>query len=143
MKTAIQMAAPKTTTKPGRRRAVFADSPKVLTDIYQDDVHMAVWQRESAADLITESQLLTERSFTNYRSSLPVAKLGAGSAGLADAQSGLSPTAQAIQTLTAGDVALLKGESWESNEGAGLVHRSPVVETGRLRPLLTLDFAAP
>jgi hypothetical protein len=38
-------------------------------------------------------------------------------------------------------VALLKGESWENNEGAGLVHRSPAVKSGQQRLLLTLDFA--
>ena len=68
-------------------------------------------------------------------------KLGAGSAGLSDAESGLYPTKDAIQTLAAGDVALLKGESWEGNEGAGLVHRSPAVKSGQQRLLLTLDFA--
>ena len=70
-----------------------------------------------------------------------VGKLGAGSAGLSDAESGLYPTKDAIQTLAAGDVALLKGESWEGNEGAGLVHRSPAVKSGQQRLLLTLDFA--
>ena len=68
-------------------------------------------------------------------------KLGAGSAGLSDAESGLYPTKDAIQTLAAGDVALLKGESWDGNEGAGLVHRSPAVKSGQQRLLLTLDFA--
>jgi hypothetical protein len=66
-------------------------------------------------------------------------KLGAGCGGRADADSGLYPSAQCIQTLTSGDVALLKGESWESNEGAGLVHRSPAVEPAQQRLLLTLD----
>ncbi|MBL6879560.1 MAG: DUF1826 domain-containing protein, partial [Burkholderiales bacterium] len=45
-----------------------------------------------------------------------------------------------IQRLTAGDVALLKGELWEDNENAGLVHRSPVVPEGQRRLVLTLDF---
>jgi hypothetical protein len=52
------------------------------------------------------------------------------------------PSTDAIQTLRAGDVALLKGESWENNEGAGLVHRSPAVKLGQQRLLLTLDFAS-
>jgi hypothetical protein len=45
-----------------------------------------------------------------------------------------------IQTLQAGDVALLKGENWQGNEGAGLVHRSPSGQQGRL--LLSLDWLA-
>jgi len=60
---------------------------------------------------------------------------------LSDADSGLYTSADAIQTLAIGDVALLKGEHWEGNEGAGLVHRSPMVEAGQQRVLLTLDFA--
>ena len=45
-----------------------------------------------------------------------------------------------IQQLNSGDVALLKGESWEGNENAGLVHRSPAPPSGETRLLLTLDF---
>ncbi|WP_428354217.1 DUF1826 domain-containing protein [Methyloprofundus sp.] len=36
--------------------------------------------------------------------------------------------------------ALLKGERWEGNENAGLVHRSPAINEGERRLLLTLDF---
>ncbi len=68
-------------------------------------------------------------------------KLGAGNGGRSDADSGLYRSTGAIQTLAIGDVALLKGEQWEDNEGAGLVHRSPRVEAGHQRVLLTLDFA--
>lgn len=46
-----------------------------------------------------------------------------------------------IHTLSIGDVALLKGERWEGNEGAGLVHRSPAADASQKRLLLTLDFA--
>jgi hypothetical protein len=67
-------------------------------------------------------------------------KLGAASNGLSDAQSGVYSSPQAIQSLHPGDVALLKGEAWEGNEGAGLVHRSPAVDPGQQRLLLTLDF---
>lgn len=49
--------------------------------------------------------------------------------------------ADAIQ-LACGDVALLKGERWDGNEGRGLVHRSPAVVIGEKRLLLTLDFIA-
>lgn len=68
-------------------------------------------------------------------------KLGAGSRGLPDHESGLYPDANAIQHLQCGDVALLKGENWYDNENAGLVHRSPAVAEGERRLVLTLDFA--
>ncbi|MFJ4454935.1 DUF1826 domain-containing protein [Pseudomonas sp. NPDC089392] len=45
-----------------------------------------------------------------------------------------------IQRLRAGEVAVLKGEKWQGNEGAGLVHRSPSGQQGRL--LLSLDWLA-
>ncbi|MCB2572738.1 DUF1826 domain-containing protein, partial [Listeria monocytogenes] len=50
--------------------------------------------------------------------------------------------AQLIHSLYTGDGALLKGERWEGNEGAGLVHRSPRAEPGLARLLLTLDWLA-
>lgn len=68
-------------------------------------------------------------------------KLGARSNGQADRQSGLYRSEKHIQKLSDGDVALLKGELWEQNENAGLVHRSPVVSPGEKRLLLTLDFS--
>lgn len=67
-------------------------------------------------------------------------KLGRGSKGLSDSESGLYPSQSDIQQLTVGDVALLKGEGWAGNENAGLVHRSPAVSSGEHRLLLTLDF---
>ena len=67
-------------------------------------------------------------------------KLGEGSQGLGDDESGLFQNRQDIQQLNTGDVALLKGELWEGNEYAGLVHRSPQVLSGENRLLLTLDF---
>ncbi|MFT7403808.1 DUF1826 domain-containing protein [Zhongshania sp.] len=67
-------------------------------------------------------------------------KLGAGSKGLSDAESGLYSGPHTIQVITTGDIALLKGEAWEGNEGAGLVHRSPPIANGQKRLLLTLDF---
>ena len=45
-----------------------------------------------------------------------------------------------IGIIDAGHVGFLKGESWDGNQGAGLVHRSPKVENGRQRLLMTLDF---
>lgn len=73
-------------------------------------------------------------------SSVDRAKLGAGSNGLPDNESGIYQKATDIQRLSCADVALLKGESWQGNEGAGLVHRSPALENGEHRLLLTLDF---
>ena len=68
-------------------------------------------------------------------------KLGRGSNGLPDHQSGLFKIQQDIQQLNCGDVGLLKGEIWPGNENAGLVHRSPAVPTDNNRLLLTLDFS--
>ncbi|CAI8720095.1 MULTISPECIES: DUF1826 domain-containing protein [Pseudomonas] len=45
-----------------------------------------------------------------------------------------------IQQLQSGDVALLKGEKWQGNEGFGLIHRSPQPAAGERRLLLTLDW---
>lgn len=69
-------------------------------------------------------------------------KLGASKQGLSDQQSGLFHSAEDINQLHCGDVALLKGELWEGNENAGLVHRSPAVSQGESRLLLTLDFVS-
>ena len=46
-----------------------------------------------------------------------------------------------IKQLDSGHVGLLKGESWDGNQGAGLVHRSPKLEDDSQRLLVTLDFA--
>ena len=67
-------------------------------------------------------------------------KLGIGSQGKPDERSGLFNSAADIQQLCRGDVALLKGESWEGNQGAGLIHRSPQLPGETRRLLLTLDF---
>lgn len=52
-------------------------------------------------------------------------KLGAGSGGLSDEESGLLRRPEAIQTLPAFAVALLKGRLWPGSEDRGAVHRSP------------------
>jgi hypothetical protein len=57
----------------------------------------------------------------------------------ADLCTGLQPVGN-IQRLHPGEVAVLKGEKWQGNEGAGLVHRSPPGQQGRL--LLSLDWLA-
>lgn len=67
-------------------------------------------------------------------------KLGHGNGGLPDDKSGLLLNPEDMTQLSFGDVALLKGERWAGNEGAGLVHRSPAVLPGERRLLLTVDF---
>lgn len=47
-----------------------------------------------------------------------------------------------IQQFCSGDVALLKGEKWDGNEGVGLIHRSPELAPGERRLILTLDWLA-
>ena len=73
-------------------------------------------------------------------SSVDRTKLGLGSEGKPDEESGLFKDQGEVMQLSAGDVGLLKGELWSGNEGAGLVHRSPSVPPGESRLLLTLDF---
>lgn len=68
-------------------------------------------------------------------------KLGRGNKGLPDSSSGLINATAQIQQINLADVALLKGERWEGNEGRGIVHRSPGVDDGQFRLLLTLDMA--
>ena len=67
-------------------------------------------------------------------------KLGVGSNGLVDQQSGLYQSDEDIQQMNVGDVSILKGELWEGNENAGLVHRSPEVPPEQSRLLVTIDF---
>lgn len=68
-------------------------------------------------------------------------KLGMGGRGLTDTDSGLITDITATRQMPAYAVGLMKGESWEGNEGRGLVHRSP--QPTALQPrrlLLTLDM---
>jgi hypothetical protein len=67
-------------------------------------------------------------------------KLGTGNIGKPDELSGLFDSSSDIKQLNCGDIALLKGEIWENNEGAGLIHRSPKLSGGTRRLLLTIDF---
>ena len=67
-------------------------------------------------------------------------KLGTGNRGEPDERSGLLDKVADIRQLSRGDVALLKGEAWAGNGGAGLVHRSPKLPRESRRLLLTLDF---
>ena len=67
-------------------------------------------------------------------------KLGIGSAGKTDQESGLYASANDIQQMACAEVALLKGEGWQGNQNAGLVHRSPGIPAAESRLLFTLDF---
>lgn len=67
--------------------------------------------------------------------------LGVRDSNASDKAVGLYQHETDIQQLACGDVAILKGELWTGNEGAGLVHRSPAVPVGQNRLLLTLDFS--
>ena len=67
-------------------------------------------------------------------------KLGIGNQGMPDEKSGLFQNVSDIQQLCPGAVAVLKGESWEGNQGAGLIHRSPQLLSETYRLLLTIDF---
>ena len=69
-------------------------------------------------------------------------KLGIGSAGKSDQDSGLYGNEADIRQMASADVALLKGEGWQGKQNAGLVHRSPAIPSGESRLLLTLDFSS-
>jgi hypothetical protein len=47
-----------------------------------------------------------------------------------------------INQTAVGHVMMAKGEKWEGNEGAGIIHRSPQPPAGTRRLLLTLDWLA-
>nr|WP_295708924.1 DUF1826 domain-containing protein [uncultured Halomonas sp.] len=53
----------------------------------------------------------------------------------------IATDASAIQRLLPGDIALLKGSGWEGCEAHGLVHRSPALEHGSKRLLMSIDPA--
>ena len=67
-------------------------------------------------------------------------KLGYGNDGKPDDESGLFSSVDDIKQLETGHVALLKGESWQGNEGSGIVHRSPHSDSNYRRLYLTIDF---
>lgn len=69
-------------------------------------------------------------------------RLGPGNGGMSDDESGLFSNLTEINQLREGEIALLKGEAWAGNKGAGLVHRSPCLESGESRLLLSLDFVS-
>ena len=67
-------------------------------------------------------------------------KLGQAGHGKLDEETGIFKKQEDIKQLDAGHVGLLKGESWDGNQGAGLVHRSPQLENNSKRLMVTLDF---
>lgn len=48
--------------------------------------------------------------------------------------------AMAPRQIDEGSVALFKGERWEGNEGCGIIHRSPAIEDGSARLIMTVDW---
>ncbi|WP_444897480.1 DUF1826 domain-containing protein [Microbulbifer sp. SSSA005] len=202
---------------PNIRRAVSADNGEVLTDIFQADINMAIWQRELPSSIASDCRtLLNSGVHPNRRILLPTSKiehlgealpelvpyphlcadiqlladmfsylfelsgvgirlttlngamcpkfhvdrvpcrlittyLGTGTEWLTpdsiaphtlDLKANQEFPSTSINHLACGSVALLKGELWEGNEGAGLIHCSPSVEPGQLRLLLTFDFGS-
>lgn len=201
-------------------RQAHGDTPQVLTDVLQDTVNMAVWQRrlpvqieDFANALLSLNQPIGERRVLELDALHQSPELDGVLAGYADVQGreafiadvawlvaafaclldarrvGLRVTAldramcprfhvdhvpvrllttyagpgsewlkegaiqrsrladeqpdlYEIQQLVAGDVALLKGEKWLGNQGAGLVHRSPSLARGERRLILSLDWLA-
>jgi len=63
-----------------------------------------------------------------------------GNNGLPDHESGLFSDVNSIEQLETGHVALLKGEGWDGNQGAGVVHRSPHVIYRCKRLYMTIDY---
>ncbi|MEM7304921.1 MAG: DUF1826 domain-containing protein [Pseudomonadota bacterium] len=206
------------------RKASVGDQPSIFTDIFKEDINIAIWRRALSAEIKDYAQVFL-KAHKNYRQSLVVkpdnafekltesesklsqskalcqniselvemfcllfgvkqvglrlttldhsmcprfhvdrvpgrlvctyhgvstewlphneidrSKLGNGNNGLPDEESGLFQSPHSIKQLNVGDVAILKGELWDGNENAGLVHRSPQVPSGENRLLLTLDF---
>jgi hypothetical protein len=198
-------------------RQAFGEAPRVLTEIFQDGVNLAVWQRrlpaqvedfatlvvslgqsladqrvidvneheppllpgllQEAADLhgyegfvadvkwlvsaytcllgarrvglrlrVLQGAMCPRFHVDNVPLRLLTTYVGPGSEWLEEGAVErvglhLAPTpVDNIRTLQVGEVAVLKGEKWLGNEGAGLIHRSPSSEQRRL--LLSLDWLA-
>jgi hypothetical protein len=201
----------------GDIRQAFGEAPKVLTEIFQDGVNLAVWQRrlpaqvedfatlvvslgqsladqrvldvseheppklpgllQEAADLhgyegfvadvkwlvsaytcllgarrvglrlrVLQGAMCPRFHVDNVPLRLLTTYVGPGSEWLEEGvveRAGLHLAATPvdnIRSLKPGEVAVLKGEKWLGNEGAGLIHRSPASEQRRL--LLSLDWLA-
>jgi len=66
-------------------------------------------------------------------------KLGRGSQGLTDDQSGLYPLEITPNQVDTGDVVIMKGDAWPDHEGQGLVHRSPACSPDEPRLFVSMD----
>ena len=67
-------------------------------------------------------------------------RLGPGSRGLADEDSGLLLPGAEVENIPTFAVGLLKGSLWQGNAGRGAIHRSPqVLPSEGLRVMLSLD----
>lgn len=67
-------------------------------------------------------------------------RLGHRADGLHDTDSGA--VCGPIQRMSAGAIALLKGEAWPGHEGRGCVHRSPAADDDTPRLIFTIDALA-
>lgn len=67
--------------------------------------------------------------------------LGRNHGGKPDELSGLLKAGAVVQQMDPFDIGLMKGEGWPGNEGAGLVHRSPMPRA-LARVMITLDALA-
>lgn len=96
--------------------------------------------------LATLQQAMCPRFHVDYLPArLVTTYVGSGSQWLEEPAAGLpripEQAPEQYQQLSRGDVALLKGDGWFDNEGLGVVHRSPPVETGSNRLFMSLDWA--
>lgn len=66
--------------------------------------------------------------------------LGPRDSKIDDISAGLYQDHRQVQQLDTGDVVLLKGSNWEGNEHNAIVHRSPAIQAGQTRLLLTIDY---
>ncbi len=66
-------------------------------------------------------------------------KLGPAAGSVPDEASGLVLAPERVHTMPAFAVGLFKGEGWPGNHGNGAVHRSPPMQPGEMRLVLTLD----
>tara|TARA_R110000782_G_scaffold50302_3_gene109162 strand:- start:127 stop:561 length:435 start_codon:yes stop_codon:yes gene_type:complete len=123
----------------------------ILADILRDDVNLAVWQRSLEGSVQHFARLLLDQGHQLAETltieavqdeSVPQAVVLPPLARqyLGGPPIDLQPLNVEPQSLQAGQVALLKGERWQGNEGRGLVHRSPPLVAGERRLLLTLDW---
>ena len=118
----------------------------------QADLDSKVWENSKARTKAQEKVIKNEEEIAQLRLDNEEIDKKTGTTadtgfsgndqGLTDDQIGVYEHRDDILALNCGDVALLKGETWDSNENGGLVHRSPRLTGGDRRLLLTLDFGS-